>query len=130
MGRKHLEGKDILFHTDKARTYRLKLKKVLHDVIVHKKKKAVRKGKTVWLRPKFVEMKTHKLPDGRRITVKTGTQVIDRAWRFIQDRLKHCNAGPGSPLLQTKVRAAQWRYWNRGSDLWLRMGEALERLRA
>ena len=130
LGRKHLEGKCILFHTDKARAYRLKLKKVLHDVVVHKKKKAARKGNTVWLRPKFVEMKTHDLPDGRRITVKTGTQVIDRAWRFIKDRLKHCNAGPGSLLLQTKVRATQWRYWNRGSDLWLRMADALERLRA
>ena len=70
----------------------MKVEGVLRDRVVHKKTKAEVRGKTVWAKPKYVETKTHKLPGGQTLKVKTGTQVIDRAWRFIKDRLQNCSA--------------------------------------
>ena len=114
-------------HTDSARSYRLKVNGVIHDRVVHKKTKAEVRGKTVWLKPKYVELKTHRLPSGKTLKVKTGTQFIDRAWRFIKDRLGMIAAKPNSRLLMTKIRAAQWCYWHRGEDLWLATGEMVQR---
>ena len=34
LGKKHLAGKNIIFHTDSARAYKLKLRDVLHDIRV------------------------------------------------------------------------------------------------
>eukprot|EP00972_Heterocapsa_arctica_P057142 8431848-Heterocapsa_arctica.AAC.1 len=79
------------------------------------------------MKPKYVETKTHKLPDGKSLKVKTGTQVIDRAWRFIKDRLVNCSAMPGSRDLMVKIRAAQWSYWHRNDDMWAAAGEMIQR---
>ena len=105
----------------------MKIKGVVHDRVVHKKTKAEVRGKTVWVQPKYVEMKTHKLPGGKTLKVKTGTQVIDRAWQFIKDRLKRCSAMPGSRTLAVKIRSAQWSYWHRDDDQWTAAGEMLQR---
>ncbi len=40
LARRHLEGKKVILHTDGARAYTLKVPGVLHDNVVHMKKKA------------------------------------------------------------------------------------------
>ena len=83
-----LKDRSIILHTDSARSYRTKIRGVLHDAVIHQKKRIFHGGKWVWKSPTFVRLAKHKLPNGRKITVKAGTQVIDRAWRFLKDRVK------------------------------------------
>ncbi|CAE7252415.1 unnamed protein product, partial [Symbiodinium necroappetens] len=83
-------------------------------------------GKKVWKPPTFVRLAKHKLPNGRKITVKAGTQVIDRAWRFLKERVKiNQNTKTGSHQLTAKIRAAQYEYWQRGKDMWASTGTLL-----
>ena len=81
----------------------------------------------MWLKPKFVTLKKHQLPGGKKLTVKTGTQEIDRAWRCIKDHLKHTPAKPGTRDLAVKIRSAQWAYWHSKDDKWIAGGEMLAR---
>ena len=49
---------------------------------------------------------------------------MDRAWRFIKDRLRlNQNAKVGTTLLRAQIRGAQYEYWNRDQDLWMCTGE-------
>ena len=84
-------------------------------------------GKYVWKNPTYVKMCTHQLPDGRKVKTKAGTQIIDRAWRFIKERLKrNQNAKASGSLLSAQIRSAQYEYWHRTDDLWLSTGTLLE----
>ena len=83
-----LEGRNVVLHSDSARSYKMKIAGVVHDAVVHAKKRVRRNGKYVWAKPTFVKLASHKLPDGRRIKSKAGTQIVDRAWRFIKERLQ------------------------------------------
>eukprot|EP00439_Symbiodinium_sp_Y106_P073603 s56_g13.t3 len=84
-----LKGRNIILHTDSARSYKAKVAGVLHDSVVHQKKR-----------------------------------VVDRAWRFIKDRLKiNQNVKCNSTLLQAKIRSAQFEYWQSGKDAWTSTGE-------
>ena len=85
----------------------------------------------VWVRPKYVVTKSHTLPDGSHVTVKAGTQIIDRFWQHIRAITKnHSSAGVGSIELRNLVRRAQWEHWNRGEDLWAKAGEALDAMQS
>ncbi|CAJ1420332.1 unnamed protein product [Effrenium voratum] len=78
-----LQNRRVVLHSDSARSYRLKVPGVLRDAVAHKKKR-VKKGNThVWVKPSYVKISKHKLPDGRLLKTKSGTQIIDRVWRFI-----------------------------------------------
>ena len=102
-----LKGRNIILHTDSARSYKAKVAGVLHDSVVHQKKRVWKGGKWIWQPPTFVRIAKHTLPDGRKLAVKAGTQVVDRAWRFIKDRLKiNQNVKCNSTLLQAKIRSA------------------------
>jgi hypothetical protein len=83
---KWLKDRHVILHTDSARSYKAKVRGVLHDSVVHQKNPAKVKGKWVWRSPNFAKLKTHKLPSGKTIRLKAGTQIIHRAWRFIKDR--------------------------------------------
>ena len=124
---KRLQEKQVIFHTDSSKSYVMKMEGVQRDRAVHKKTKAEVRGRTVWVKPKYLETKTHKLPGGQTLKVKTGTQAIGRAWQFIKDRLKKCSAMPGSRTLAVKIRSAQWSYWHRDDDQWTAAGEMLQR---
>jgi hypothetical protein len=50
---------------------------VIHDNVVHKKKRVLINGKQTWVRPHYTKLCTHDLPNGKKIRVKAGTQVID-----------------------------------------------------
>ena len=121
---KHLQDRAIVLHTDAAKSYKLKVSGVLHDQVRRCKKRVKVKGKWVWKMPTYVKIATHKDPKtGRQFKTKGGTQIIDRAWRFLKDRIQlnqHCRVG--SPLLRLKIRSAQYEYWHRNSDLWTASG--------
>ena len=56
---KFLKDRKVILHTDGARTYKLWLPGVLHDNVVHKKKKAIIAGKTIWIKPQYAKIWTH-----------------------------------------------------------------------
>ena len=59
---KFLKDRKVILHTDGARTYKLWLPGVLHDNVVHKKKKAIIAGKTIWIKPQYAKIWTHTHP--------------------------------------------------------------------
>eukprot|EP00438_Fugacium_kawagutii_P007345 Skav219312 [mRNA] locus=scaffold1152:119024:120103:- [translate_table: standard] len=121
---KHLVDRKVVLHTDSAKSYKAKTRGVLHDCVVHCKKKQVHKGKVKWSAPQYVRVVTHKLPGGKTLKVKAGTQHIDRAWRFIKDRIRrNQKIKAGTKAIRARIRGAQYEYWFRGCDLWLKTGE-------
>ena len=125
---KHLANKRIVLHTGSAKTYLLKVDGMLHDNVVHKKKKKFIKGKFVWFRPKYTKLFVHKIPGGRTLHVKGGTQVVDRVWRFVEDGMKGQTAKVGSVTIAAKIRSGQWEYWHSGEDLWAATGHMVQKL--
>ncbi|CAE7779757.1 unnamed protein product [Symbiodinium sp. CCMP2456] len=115
----------VIRHTGSAKSYKAKVRGVLHDKVVHCKKRVKVNGKLRWLNPKYVGIVTHKIPGTQEtLKVKSGTQIIDRAWRFLKDRIamnQHCKAG--SSLLRGKLRSAQREYRFKNQDLWLACGD-------
>ena len=111
-------------HTDAAKSYKLKVSGVVHDQVRHCKKRVKVKGKWVWKMPTYVKISTHKDPKtGHQFKTKGGTQIIDRAWRFLKDRIQvNQNCQVGSLLLRLKIRSAQYAYWHRNCDLWTASG--------
>ena len=121
------QNKNVILHTDGARAYRLRLPGVLHDNVVHMKKKMKVNGVWVWIKPAFTKVVEHILPDTKKkLRVKAGTQVIDRLWRHVRSFLEGRTALVGSKTLRQRIRSAQWAYWYRGQDLWLQTGVTLQ----
>ena len=77
------------------------------------KKRVKQNGKWQWTKPSFVKMKTRKLPGGKRLKVKCGTQHIDRCWKFIKERMaKGAHVQAGSMTLNRNIRSAHYEYWH------------------
>ena len=74
-------------------------------------KKVLKGGKRIWKPPIYVKLLKKALPGGKKAAVKVGTQVVDRAWRFVKDRLRVNHAKTGSVRLQAQIRSAQYEYW-------------------
>ena len=125
LANKYLKDRAVICHTDSARSYRVQVDGVVHDNVVHAKKHVQVKGKWIWKAPSYVKVTLHKVPGrSKPIMTKAGTQIIDRAWRFMKDRIslnQHCVAG--SRLVRVKVRNAQYLYWKRTEDLWVETGK-------
>jgi len=121
---KYLTNKKVMLHTDGARAYKMHIPGVIHNNVVHAKKRMKIGGKWVWVLPHYVKLCTHKV-DGRELHVKSGTQIIDRAWRFIRTRLEGYSSKVGSATLRRRIRSAQWEYWHMGQDHWAKTGEML-----
>lgn len=81
---KHLKVRQVILHTDGAKAYKLGMSGVIHDNVVHKKKKILVNGKQTWVRPHYTKLCTHTLPNGKKTRVKAGTQVIDRFWGHVR----------------------------------------------
>ena len=46
------------------------------------------------------------------------TQIIDRCWRHVRAHVgNRGSSSGGTKLLNTRMRSAQWTYWNKGRDL-------------
>ena len=127
IGKKHLAKRSVILHTDGARAYQTKLDGVVHDNVVHKKKLVLIRGKKVWVKPKYTKIVKHVLND-TTVWCKAGTQIIDSIWAFIKRHLKGNTDAVGSKSLRRKVRSAQWCYWHRGEDLWMKTGDMLRTL--
>ena len=71
--------------------------------------------KLVWQNPKYVSIVKHHIPGtNKQLKVKSGTQIIDRAWRFLKEHISiNQNVKAGSTLLRAKLRSAQCEYWYR-----------------
>ncbi|CAE7212292.1 unnamed protein product [Symbiodinium sp. CCMP2592] len=125
LAQEKLRDRKVVLHTDSAKSYKAKVDGVIHDRVVHCKKRVKINGKYQWTSPKYVTMVTHKVPgSNKKLKVKSGTQIIDRAWRFLKDRIAiNQNVKAGSSLLRAKLRSAQYDYWFKNSDLWLASGE-------
>ena len=54
-----LKDRSIILHTDSARSYRTKIRGVLHDAVIHQ-------GKWVWKSPTFVRLAKHRPEDHRQ----------------------------------------------------------------
>ncbi|CAJ1404388.1 unnamed protein product [Effrenium voratum] len=88
LAKKWLQDKKVILHTDSAKSYKTRVPGVLHDKVVHGKKRVKVKGQWKWKAPTYVKLAKHKNPITKKmITVKSGTQVVDRAWKFLKDRL-------------------------------------------
>ena len=119
-----LKNRKVVLHTDSAKSYRVRVAGVLHDRVVHCKKRVKVRGKWKWQAPRYVKVVEHKLPGtNKKIRVKAGTQVIDRCWRFLKERLSlNQNTKAGSSLLRSKLRSAQYQYWYKNADMWVATG--------
>ena len=126
---KHLKNKKLILHSDGAQTYKLKVPGLLHDRAVHKSKLVTNNGVRVWLKPKYNEIHAHVLPDNSKLYVKTGTQIIDRFWQHLRAHLGTMKRKTGSATLESRICSAQFTYWFKGKDLWLKTGDMLEELR-
>ncbi|CAE7215997.1 unnamed protein product [Symbiodinium microadriaticum] len=84
IAKKHLANRKVVLHSDGARAYTLKIPQVKHCNVVHKKKKVTVNGKAQWVKPHYTKVYTIKLPDRRRLRVKSGTQVIDRSRQLVR----------------------------------------------
>ena len=90
LANKWLKDKNIILHTDAAKSYKLKLSGIVHHQVIHCKKKMKVNGKWKWQAPNYVRMVSHKVPGQKSpLRCKAGTQVIDRAWRFLKDRIEN-----------------------------------------
>lgn len=125
---KHLAEKKVVLHTDGARTYKLAVPGVLHDNIVHKRKQMKIKGRMVWVRPKYTKLVSHSLPNGKVLKVKAGTQIIDRFWKHLRKYLEFTCRRPGNAVMTRKIRCAQWSYWHKNDDRWLKLGLVCDEL--
>jgi len=126
LANRYLKGRRVVLHTDRAKSYAIKVEGVAHDSVRHCKKRVKRNGKWVWLKPTYVRLTTHRLPGGATLRTKAGSQIIDRAWGFIRKILASRVMTPGSASAAAAIRSAQWLYWNRGQDLWKQTGMMLK----
>ena len=128
LAKKHLQGRHVILHTDSAKSYKAKVDGVHHDSVVHCKKLiTLKNGKKKWSSLQYVRVVTHRLRDGTQLKVKAGTQHVDRAWRFIKDRLKlNQRVRAGSKAIRSPIRSAQYEYWMRGQDLWIKTGDLVK----
>ncbi|CAK0872032.1 unnamed protein product [Prorocentrum cordatum] len=122
LANRYLKGRRIILHTDRAKSYAMRVEGVLHDSVRHCKKRVNKNGKWVWMKPCYARLATHKLPCGRKLRTKAGSQVIDSAWKYIRSTLGGQTMVPNSETAATAIRSAQWLYWHRGKDLWAEMG--------
>ena len=93
-----------------------------------RKKRVVIRGKSIWIKPSYTKVYKHKFPNGKLITVKSGTQIIDRFWGTLRQGLKHTPRQPGTALLNRKIRSIQWQYWHKDHNMWQATGAMVQAL--
>ncbi|CAK0837955.1 unnamed protein product [Prorocentrum cordatum] len=106
--KKWVHKRNAILHTDRARTYKMKLDGVRHDWVVHARKRVKVQGKWKWVKPAYTKKIYHDVRDDdmpnktKRIWVKAGTEIIDHVCRELR---KH--------LGSNKIRSFQWLHWHR-----------------
>lgn len=118
IARDHLENRNVALHTDGARSYKLAVAGMVHDHVVHMKRRIRVNGRFVWSKPFFTKVYKHELPNGEILTCVGGTQTIDRFWRNVRANMRGRSPGVGTIAFERRVRAAQWDYWHKGEPMW------------
>ncbi len=121
-----IKDRSVILHTDGAKTYRMHISGVIHDNVVHQKKRQLVDGCVKWINPIYVKVVKHKLPSGETVFVKAGTQIIDGFWRILKKGLMGHNANVGSNTIKMRIRSIQWCYWHREDDIWAKTGELIK----
>ena len=124
----HLNDRRVCLHSDGARSYKLQVPGMLHDHVVHMKKKIKVGNTTKWVRPFFTKKVVHHVGNAE-VTTIAGTQTIDRFWRTLRTSLVGRTAPVGSPGLARRIRACQCDYWRKGEDQWNTLAHILTAIR-
>ena len=141
-----------MLNTDGARAYKLNLPNVKQCNVVHKKMRmnigkktawhvittvSMQIGsknhtksscKVVWVQAHYTKVYHLKMDNGRKLAVKSGTQIIDPCWRHIREHIKNTTRQPGSEVLTRKIRSAQWVYRQKSKSLWSATAELVQYL--
>ena len=114
----------MILHTDAAKSYKCKVPGVIDDKVVHAKKRVKKNGKWQWRAPNYVRVVKRKIPGTKKtMFVKAGTQTIDRARRYLKDRISlNQNSTVGWKTLRAMLHSAQYEYWHKNADLWVATG--------
>ncbi|CAK0812734.1 unnamed protein product, partial [Prorocentrum cordatum] len=127
--RKRLKQSKVILHADGARSHKLRVDGVVHDWVVHMKKRVKVNGKYVWVKPAFTKVRYYDLADSGCSNKKMRIWVPDH-----RPRLGRVEAPPwprpqGEPrALANRARSFLWCYWNKGEDLRAQTGKMLTAL--
>ena len=83
-------------------------------------------AQVMWMKPHYTKVHSLSLPDGKKLKVKSGTQIIDRCWQHLPSHLKYAPRFPGNDVMIRKIRSAQWVYWQKGKSLWTATGAMMK----
>ena len=111
VARKYLSCGGLILHSDSARAYDMEIKDIMHTKVVHQKKKV----DGVWKDPFYTKHQSVVLPDGRKLRVVAGTQIIDGVWKILRNGIRGHAANDA--LLDQQIRLTQWRYWHQSMDI-------------
>ena len=82
----------------------------------------------MWIKPHYTKEYNLTLPDGGKLRVKAGTQIIDRFWGHVRTYIKKASRKPGNDVLRRKIRSAQFTYWHKGQNAWKATASMLKEL--
>eukprot|EP00439_Symbiodinium_sp_Y106_P038644 s6033_g4.t1 len=86
---KHLKGRAVVFHTDSAKSFQLRVQGIVHDNVVHAKKRVKINGKFVWKAPTY--MSRFSLDSWPHDTIPEGEITWTAAdWGGMDDRWLLC----------------------------------------
>jgi hypothetical protein len=85
-------------------------------------------SKATWMKPQYTKVYNLTLPNGKKVAVKSGTQVIDRFWQHLRKTLNKVSRVPGNAAMTRKIRSAQYTYWFRRQNMWKKAGDMLSSL--
>eukprot|EP00971_Amphidinium_carterae_P148251 2938532-Amphidinium_carterae.1 len=121
LAQEYIMGEDVVYHTDSARAYDAAPdEESLHTKVVHQKK--YRDG--ILIKPRYTELVTLKLPNGKKLQVVKGTQYVDGFWRILRSKLGGSHRSDDA-LINQRVRFAQWTQWISTQDEWVAFGSML-----
>ena len=76
-------------------------------------------GKWKWQMPNYVKVTIHTVGKNKTLKTKACAQILDRAWRCIEDRLSlNQSTGAGSELIRAQIQGAQFQNWMKNEDPW------------
>ncbi|CAE7310478.1 Camk4, partial [Symbiodinium pilosum] len=104
----------------------MKFNQVGHCNVVRQKKKTKVNGKVIWEKPRYTKLYSITLPSGKKIQVKSGTQIIDRCWQHTRGFLHNTARAPQNPVMTRKIRSAQRVYWHGTQNLRTCTGKMLD----
>ena len=107
----YLSGRALILHTDSARAYKERIPMVRHTSVVHQLKKVGKK----WIQPSFVKTFMMRLPGGKKVKIRSGTQTIDGFWTHLRRQVSKCK-GRNLDTIDEFVRFAQFSYWAQNDD--------------